>query len=390
MAERTAVVVGGGIGGLSTAAGLVRRAWSVKVLEQAAAFTEVGAGISLWPNAFRALEAVGVTDQLGEGRIGVAGGLRDWRGRWIVRMDDTVDATKYPAGAVVAHRSELLTVLLDQVPAESRMAGARVRGVRHDGRRAVVSYDGGELTADLVVGADGVRSAVRGAFWPDAAPPRYSRHTAWRIVLSRPAALAGAGAKAWAETWGPGGVFGMFPMPDDRVYCYATATVPPGGASPDGELAELRRRFRDWCEPVPTVLAAARPEQVLRNDIYYLPLLPAYVSGPVALVGDAAHAMTPNLGQGGCQALEDAATLAVLLDAEPDLAVALRRYDEVRRPRTQQLWKRSLMSGTLSHLRPAPVRVARNAVLRALPRSLFLRSLSRPFSWRPEVALAGR
>ncbi|MGH3757836.1 FAD-dependent monooxygenase [Actinophytocola sp.] len=387
MAERTAVIVGGGIGGMAAAAGLHRRGWTVRVLEQAGAFTEVGAGISVWPNAFRALAAVGVTGSLGAGPIGVAGGLRDWRGRWIVRMDDTTDATRHTGAAVVAHRAQLLDALLDQVPPECRMAGVPVRAVRHAGHRAVVSHDGGELDADLVVGADGVRSAVRSSLWPDAAPPVYAGQTAWRIVMPRPESQAAPGARAWAETWGPGGVFGMFPMSQDRIYCYATATVPPGGHGPDGELAELRRRFRDWCDPIPAVLAAARPEHVLRNDIYYLPRLPAYVDGPVALVGDAAHAMTPNLGQGGCQALEDAAALSVLAGTEPDLAVALRRYDELRRPRTQQLWRRSLLGGTVAHLVPAPLRVARNAVLRAVPRSLFLRSLAQPFSWRPPAEI---
>ncbi|HWM06617.1 MAG TPA: FAD-dependent monooxygenase [Actinophytocola sp.] len=390
MAERTAVIVGGGIGGLAAAAGLVRAGWSVRVLEQAAGFTEVGAGISLWPNAFRALAAVGMTSGLEEGRIGVAGGLRDWRGRWIVRMDDADQAKEHTAGAVVAHRARLLAELLDLVPARCRLSGTRVRGVRRDGERAVVEHDGGELAADLVVGADGVRSVVRGALWPDAEPPRYSGHTAWRLVLPRPGILADAGAQAWAETWGPGGVFGLFPMPGDQIYSYATATVPPGGHASDGELAEVRRRFRDWCDPIPAVLAAARPDQVLRNDIYHLPPLASYVSGPVVLLGDAAHAMTPNLGQGGCQALEDAATLTILLVAEPDLEVALRRYDELRRPRTQDLYRRSLLGGRVSHLRAAPARVARNALLRALPRSLFLASLARPFSWRPEDALVAR
>jgi 2-polyprenyl-6-methoxyphenol hydroxylase-like FAD-dependent oxidoreductase len=387
MAERTAVVVGGGIGGLAAAAGLLRHGWTVRVLERAAGFTEVGAGISLWPNAFTALATVGVTGVEDE-RIGVAGGLRDWRGRWIVRMDDTELAGKYPTSAAVVHRAELLEALLARVPEECRQPGVAVLGVRHEGTRAVVSHDGGELTADLVVGADGVRSTVRDALWPDAAPPVYSKQTAWRFVMPRPESLD-PDTSAWAETWGPGGVFGLFPMAGDRIYGYATATVPPGGQFADGELAELRRRFGDWCDPIPEVLAAARPEHVMRNDIYYLPRLRTYVDGPVVLLGDAAHAMTPNLGQGGCQALEDAATLSVLAESESDLAAALRRYDALRRPRTQELWRQSLLGGTVSHLVSAPARVARNAVLRALPRSLFLKSLARPFSWQPPGAEVG-
>lgn len=370
MAEKTAVVVGGGVGGLAVAAGLHQRGWDVRVLERAPEFTEVGAGISLWPNAFRALAAVGVTG-VGTDRVEAAAGLRDWRGRWLVRADSA-------GSAVVAHRAELLDALLARVPAECRQSGVTVRDVRVDGPRAVVRHEGGELTADLVVGADGVRSVVRGALWPDAAPPAYSGQTAWRMVLPRP---AGLDARSWAETWGPGGVFGLFPMPHDRVYCYGTATVPPGG---QGGLPES---FLDWCDPIPAVVAAVRPEQALRNDIHYPPRLASYVHGPVALVGDAAHAMTPNLGQGGCQALEDAATLAVLATTEPDLSVALHRYDALRRPRTQQLWRRSLQGGRLSHLGPAPLRVARNAVLRALPRSVFRRSLARPFAWQPPAEL---
>jgi 2-polyprenyl-6-methoxyphenol hydroxylase-like FAD-dependent oxidoreductase len=374
-----AVIAGGGIGGLAVAAGLHRRGWRVTVLEQTEEFSVVGAAISLWPNAFRALAVAGA-DVRGE-LLDAAGGMRDWRGRWIVRMDRE-SVTAHAPRAVVVHRHDLRTALLAQVPEECQMAGVRVRGVRVDGARAVVEHDGGELAADLVVGADGVRSAVRAALWPQAAPPRYSGKNAWRFVMPRM-----KGVDVWGETWGPGAVFGTFPMPGDLMYCYATGSVPPGGRGPDGELTELRRRFRDWCEPIPTILANATEDQVLRNDIYALPPLPTYVRGPVALLGDAAHAMTPFLGQGGCQALEDAATLSLAVETQPGPAAALRRYDELRRPRTQAMVRKSWMSGVVAHLSPGPARVARNAVLRALPTSVFLKSLARPFGWRPEDGL---
>lgn len=372
-----AVIVGGGIGGLAVAAGLHRRGWSVTVLEQTAEFAVVGAGISLWPNAFRALDAIGVA--LGDQRADAAGGLRDWRGRWIVRAGE--DTTR----AVVVHRNDLRNALLERVPAACQVAGARVSAVRIEGDRAVVAHEGGEVTADLVVGADGMNSAVRRSVWPAGPVPVYSGQSVWRAVLPMPAGLADTGH--WAETWGPGSVFGMFPMAGDLLYCYGSGPAPEGTHSPDGELPELHRRFGDWCEPIPTVLAAAREEHVLRNDVFHLPPLPTYTKGPVVLVGDAAHAMTPNLGQGGCQALEDAATLGVALDAGFDVPTALRRYDAVRRPRTQAIARKALAARTLSHLTFAPARVARNVLLRALPTAVFDKSFTQPFDWRPEDGL---
>jgi 2-polyprenyl-6-methoxyphenol hydroxylase-like FAD-dependent oxidoreductase len=376
-----AVIVGGGIGGLAAAAGLHRRGWTVTVLEQTEGFSVAGAAISLWPNAFRALATVGA--EIRKEWEYVAGGLRDWRGRWIVDLSGDT-AVEHTADAVVVHRHDLRTALLAQVPEECRMTGVRVRGVRIEGDRAVVEHDGGELAADLVVGADGVHSAVREALWPQAAPPQYVGHTTWRMVLPRPRGMA----EIWGEIWGQQAVFGLFPMPDGLIYCYGTGAVAPGTRSPDGELTEVRRRFGDWCDPIPTVLAAVTEDQLLRNDIYALPPLPTYVRGPVALLGDAAHAMAPYLAQGGCQALEDAATLNVAVETQSDLRTALRRYDELRRPRTQDLARKSRMTGAITNLSWGPARAARNAVLRALPTSMFLKMVTQPFGWRPEDGLS--
>lgn len=375
--ERTAVVVGGGIGGLATAAGLVRGGWTVRVLEKTPEFSEVGAGISLWPNAFRALETIGALDRLDPERIGALGGIRDWRGTWLVRLGGRDDLDDVATSAVVSHRADLLAALLAGIPRDARLPGTRVVGLRVDGSRTVVEHEHGEIAADLVVGADGVHSVVRRTVFPDATPAAYAGATAWRIVLPLPPGLEGT------ETWGPGAVFGTFPMPGGRAYCYASAAVPAGGHAPDDELAELRRRFGDWHDPIPGLLAAASPEQVLRNDIHRLPPLRTYVRGRVVLLGDAAHAMTPNLGQGGCQALEDAATLAVLANGSGDLDAALRRYDELRRPRTQKLARRAGMAGRAIMLNSRVGRTARDLMVRLLPTSAFVRGTTGMLTWSP-------
>jgi 2-polyprenyl-6-methoxyphenol hydroxylase-like FAD-dependent oxidoreductase len=175
--------------------------------------------------------------------------------------------------------------------------------------------------------------------------------------------------------WGRGERFGYAPLPDGRVYCYATANAPEGAS--DGGLPELRRRFGSWHHPIPALLEAADPGAVLHHDLYELPQLKTYTCGTVVLAGDAAHAMTPNLGQGACQALEDAVVLGNVMASGGGLTA----YDRQRRPRTQMIARRSRQIGAAAQwASPAAVNL-RNTALRLLPSSSFARSIAPILDW---------
>ncbi|KUL37353.1 monooxygenase [Streptomyces sp. NRRL F-4489] len=376
-AGRTAVVAGGGIGGLAAALALTRRGWRVRVRERAARFGEVGAGLSLWPNGLRALEALGVGSAVRAHVLTEAqAGFRDPSGRWLARTDTAELARRYGPVAMI-HRADLLDVLRRALPADALRTGSAVTAVEADGTGVRVAHGTGTTRADLLVGADGIRSGVRRALWPDAPEPRYAGYTAWRLVADCGPLAAGG------ETWGRGERVGIAPLPDGRTYLFGVANAPAGQRGPDGELAELRRRFGHWHDPIPALLAAAAEEAVLRHDIYELPPLPSYATGHVALLGDAAHAMTPNLGQGANQALEDAVTLAALLDAHPAVPEALAAYDRVRRPRTRLIARRSRRVGAVAQCGREPGRAVRDRVLRLMPAARLLDSLAPVLDWEP-------
>ncbi|WUR57206.1 FAD-dependent oxidoreductase [Micromonospora chokoriensis] len=386
MDDSHAVVVGGGIGGLSAALALHRHGWRVTVLERAAELREVGAGLSLMANAVRGLDALGLGPALRDGGHGEApGGIRDRHGRWLSRMDATEMVRQLGTTALGVHRATLHRTLREALPASSLHTDATVEHVEPGPDHAEVRYQGPDgphtLRADLVVGADGLRSRVRAQLWPRHPGPVYAGSTAWRAAIALPEPVPAA------ITWGPGAEFGMVPIGDGQLYWYAALNAPPGGHAPD-ELAALRERFGDWHDPIPALLAATPPGVVLRNDIHHLAVpLPSYVRGRVALLGDAAHAMTPNLGQGAGQAIEDAVVLgAVCAAGAAAVPAALAAYDEQRRPRSQAVARASFTAGRFGQQLRNPLAVAvRDSAVRLIPARAALRSMARYADWRPPV-----
>lgn len=377
--ERRALVAGGGIGGLTTGLALHRRGWQVVVFERAARLEPVGAGISLWPNALRALDTLGLAAQLrGLAAISGATGVRRPDGRWLARSDvgGAVHA-RFGEPLVVVHRAELLDLLVGALPSECVRTGVTVLGVDLDGEQPVLRTDGGDHRADLVVAADGIRSMLREQVFPGATRPRYAGYTAWRMVVPAPDPATTA-----FETWGRRGQrFAVLPLGADRWYCYATASTPAGGGGGD-ETRELVERFGHWHDPIPGILRAASADQVLRQDVEELDAaLPAMHRGRLAVVGDAAHAMTPDLGQGGCMAVEDGVELAFLLDQGP-VEQALQRYTERRLPRTTAVQQRSRRAGRL-YQGPYAVQLAAARLMGVIPDRLVARGLGSLLSWTP-------
>ncbi|NED02882.1 FAD-dependent monooxygenase [Streptomyces sp. SID6648] len=348
----TATVVGAGIGGLATAIGLRRAGWSVTVLERRTELERYGAAFGVHPTAQSALDRLGVGDALREHAVP----YRDAH----IRTPDGTSIARLPLERIErkAGRPELLIsrpYLLDAL-----LAGLDAFGdVPVKLGERVTDVDALAAGQDLVIGADGIRSAVRTARFGDRSGPREVGTVAWIGIADMESPVHG-------ETWGSGRFFGLTPVEPGRTNWYATA---PEATTAD----ELRGLFAGWHDPIPRILAATDPATWIRYEMRHLhPALPSFVSaddsGQVALVGDAAHAMTPNLGQGACTAILDADALTRALAAAPPgpagVAGALRAYDRERRRSAQRT---AFASRTLHRFMSTERTRLRNAAVRLLP-----------------------
>lgn len=345
------VVVGAGIGGLATAVGLRRAGIEVEVYERAPELREVGAGISLWTNAILALRALGL-----EAPVLAAGAAvrrienRRMDGSPLLSVDVEAIGRRVGAPMVCIHRATLLEILAAALPPGVVRLGKVCVDVSQDASGATARFeDGAEARGDAVLGADGLRSAVRARTLGEARP-RYSGYLCWRAIapLTDPRVPEGV----IFECLGPGARFGVAPVDAGRTYLYVTKNAPEGApADPRGHKAELLERFGapGWDPLLGDLLRATPEEAFLRNEIADRPPARRWGEGRITLLGDAAHPTTPNLGQGGCQAIEDAVVLSGLLAEGGAAGVpkALRAYEAARRGRTAGITRRSRLFGWL-------------------------------------------
>ncbi|MDI3387648.1 FAD-dependent monooxygenase [Streptomyces sp. B-S-A8] len=342
----TAIVIGAGIGGLAAAVGLRAAGWDVEVRERAPAPPATGTSLGLWPGGLHALDALGLGDTARErSRAAADGRFVRAGGALIGNVDMAALRRRTGEGVRVISRPALLSALVDALDEGTVRYGEPVPDVRALASRY-----------DVVVAADGLRSRARSVLFGGAHRPRYCGVTAWH-------GTADVDAPGMTETWGDSARFGVTPRAGSRANWFACVRAPERATPAGGELAALRRRFGHWHTGVREILDHLGEAPVHRNDLYDLAVpLPAYVSGNIALIGDAAHAMTPDLGRGACEALTDAVALTRRLTARTRVPQALTAYDAQRRPPTQRLARAARLMNRAVHTR-LPVTPARDAAM---------------------------
>jgi 2-polyprenyl-6-methoxyphenol hydroxylase-like FAD-dependent oxidoreductase len=362
MLQRVAriVVVGAGIGGLCAARAVALAGHEPVVLERSPAGDAIGAGLLLWPNAVRALDALGRGRELravaAQSRRAV---FRDASGRTLSEVDVEALARHEGAPMLVVERPALLEVLAEEVTVRN---DAVVTAIDH---RGATLADGERIEADAVIGADGIGSVVREHVGPGVRPI----DTGYTVV--RGIADHDIGRGEGFEAWGRGELVGAAALPAGRSYWFYEAQH--ARVHPRDPLAAIDAER--WPAPFPAQVAATSAESVLVNRILRLPRLPAWTRGTVALLGDAAHGMEPNLGQGAAQAIEDAEALHGSLRRNSELATALADYARARRRRAIMFQHQSSRVARLALSRHARTR---NLAMRLTPdgvRNRLLRSL---------------
>ncbi len=341
-------IIGGGITGLTTALALCKFGIDSKVYERAPVLSEVGAGIWIQPNGLKVLDWLGLGDDIRANGVRLhRPDITDQNLKSLRKTKSDLSSDKDGSQIIAIHRGRLQKVLYEALGEHIVVFDREFRGLEILDNGLAINFKNGNVKTDLVLGADGIHSKVRQQVIPYS-QLRYSGQTSWRGIatMSLPAKLATSGR----EAWGAGVRFGLSPISDTEVYWFAVTKAPSGGQEDPARVKDkLHKLFRDFAPIVHDLIDNTDGSKMIRADIHDLKRLPVWHEGNVCLMGDAAHATTPNMGQGGCQGIEDAYFMARCMSANNDPKMAFTLFENKRRQKVDYVVNNSWNFGRMVH-----------------------------------------
>ncbi|MNO46188.1 FAD-dependent urate hydroxylase [compost metagenome] len=374
MEHQKIAVIGGGIGGLCASLALQRKGFQVTIYEKEGLIRPAGAGIGLGPNAVKALNSLGLKEQI----LKCSNSLdrftiQSQNGIILSDIDFAKLAHKSGIGNAAIHRSDLHKVLRESLDEGTLQLNKKCVDFIQDENGVTLFFNDGEsIRTDLVIVADGIHSIIRKKLLPHSTI-RYAGYTCWRSVVPYD---SGDQNHRASEIWGHDGRFGYIPLPSGHIYWFACvnseANDPVRSAYTVSHLLEL---FDSFPHPVKDLIQSARNDQLIHNDIYDIQPLQQFAFGRIVLLGDAAHATTPNMGQGAGQAMEDAVVLGQCMELESNFNRAFKLYEQRRLRRTRKIIERSRQIGSVSQWSHPALIYLRNQLLKLVPDSLMSHSM---------------
>lgn len=367
------LISGGGICGLTTALVLQKKGYEVIVYEAASEIKAVGAGLVLSTNAIKALRAIGIADEiLAQANLLDSFDITLANGEQLMNTDAQGLASKYGSiGNATIHRADLhqllLNLLTDKVVFKT---GKRGVSMQQDSKGVTLNFaDGTSEQGDFLIACDGINSPIRKQLLPQSLS-RYAGYTCWRAVVN--VTEGQFNTKRATETWGKNGRFGVVPLSNNRIYWFAciNATQARDATMKAYKVSDLQACYQNYHAPIPQLLALTSDKDLLWNDIEDIKPIKQFAFDRILLAGDAAHATTPNMGQGACQAIEDAAILAKCLKEDKPIQELFKTFEKLRIPRTTKIVNTSWTLGKAAQLTNPILISIRNFALKITPQSV--------------------
>ncbi|WP_156306257.1 FAD-dependent monooxygenase [Sphingobacterium endophyticum] len=370
-------IIGGGVAGLTAAIALKKIGRDFHLFEQVKELKGIGAGFGLAANAMQALEHIGLKDEIEcLGYYIDSFAILDEKGKILVNPNTHVLSEKYDQKNFAIHRADLHLYLLSKIDQTQLTLGKKALKVDQKEEFVDVLFeDGTSHRTKFLIVADGVKSPIRQQLIPDS-KPRYSGYSCWRATIDN----TDLKLKKGTETWGNKGRFGLTPLINDRIYWYACINGPQKNpVFKNYNIRDLQKQFSTYHRPIQEVLSFTTDDQLIWSDIIDIKPLKHFSFHNILLIGDAAHACTPNMGQGACQAIEDVAVLMNELINQKNVISAFKSFEKRRIQRTKYITDTSKLIGEIAQWENRAFIAIRNKLMKIMPAKMNQRALNKLF-----------